>query len=139
MNWTRFLLAAAGGLVALVAAGFIWHVLLLMDFYVEQTAKLRRAGEFELWWVILPDGLRALLLSYLYPIGYKGGNPAVEGLRFGVMMGLIVGFPLIASYFAYNFASPAFFWAEFSFYAIQGGLAGIVIAYIWGKAAGQKS
>ena len=34
------------------------------------------------------------LMSYFYPIGFKGGAPLQErGLRFGVLLGLVISIP----------------------------------------------
>ena len=35
----------------------------------------------------------ALLMALVYPKGYKGGSPKLEGLRFGVIVGLIAESP----------------------------------------------
>jgi hypothetical protein len=35
----------------------------------------------------------SVLLSWIFPIGYRGGVPWAEGLRFGMLLGLLAGLP----------------------------------------------
>ena len=43
--------------------------------------------------------LLALLMSYMYPLGYSGGDALVEGARFGLMAS---GYIVVALLFVYN-------------------------------------
>ncbi len=40
---------------------------------------------------ILSMIIQAVLVAWLYPIFYRGGRPAIQGMRFGLAMGLFMG------------------------------------------------
>lgn len=132
MNWSRFVIAGVAGFIVLFGLGFAWHVPIFGGFYAEQIFRIARP-EMILPTIIIAEIIRAFILAYIYPIGYKGGSPVTEGAKFGIMLGLFTAMmPLI--YFArYEYASMAFFWVEGAFFVIQGAIAGIVIALIYGR------
>jgi hypothetical protein len=41
----------------------------------------------------LGDLCFGLLLAWIYPVGYKGGSAMSEGIKFGLMMGLVLELP----------------------------------------------
>ena len=43
-----------------------------------------------MWSLALTYGLQALLLGYIYPKGHTGGKSDTEGLRFGLVMGILI-------------------------------------------------
>jgi hypothetical protein len=70
----------------------------------------------------------SILLAYLFPIGYRGRTPWAEGLRFGMLMGLLVKLPW--SLYAYAVADLVFaglltslLWTVIT-YGVAGGLIG---------------
>ena len=138
MNWTRLSLAAAGGVVVMCGLHFVWHAPLFGNFYLEQNAAIR-APEIAVPGIFLAEAIRALVLAFIYPFGYKGGAPAMEGVRFGILMGLFSAMPLLIYVSRYNYSSFTWFWVEGLFFVIQGAIAGIVIAYIHGTGAGKAS
>ena len=66
-----------------VVAG-IWHNLIRANLYESVNANHEGIGLLLVAYIIL-----ALLMSYMYPLGYKGGKPIVEGLRFGIVIGIL--------------------------------------------------
>ena len=73
------------------------------------------------------------IMAYIYPKGYSSGTPAVEGLRFGVLMGLFAGIP-----FGFFFGSmfmlglgPIFVLALV--YTLEVAAAGLCIGLVYGK------
>jgi hypothetical protein len=75
----------------------------------------------------------AFLLAYIYPIGYRGGRPRVEGLHFGMYMGLLVSLPHTFHVYAtvdYDFymAALAIIWT-----IVIWGATGIAIALVYGR------
>ena len=86
---------------------------------------------------ILPLGVLTMLLqgsilAYLYPLLYRGGTPVVQGLKFGLLMGLFLGSyialaepakyaaPSIGNWIAVEGAASL---VQFSLYGILVGLA----------------
>jgi hypothetical protein len=75
------------------------------------------------------------LLVYIYPIGYKGGQPVMEGVRFGVVLGLFAAMLSLIYFGLLNFTSAAWFWAEAVFAGVQTGATGVVIGLVYGTQA----
>jgi hypothetical protein len=132
MNWARFFLAAVVGYLVIVAAGGIWHLELFKAVYAEQLAKVLRPEP------ILPaiagaEGARAILFALIYPVGYRGGAPWREGLRFGLLMALLSAAAFGIVFAQINVLSPTWLWMESVFFVIQGCIVGVVIAYCYGR------
>ncbi len=76
----------------------------------------------------------ALLLAYIYPIGYKGGSPVTEGFRFGVLMGLIMFVPTgLVVRAAWEVPITAYFFLDIIVAAVVTGLMGIAIGIIYSR------
>ena len=72
----------------------------------------------------------SLLMTYMYPKGYQGGYPLFEGLRFGVMVGLLISIPFnTLSYY------PSIWTAllDIPWRMMEQGLMGIAIALVYGS------
>jgi len=77
--------------------------------------------------------VEAFLLAFIYPIGYRGGSPRVEGIRFGMYMGFVVSFPHF--FHTYAMVNVDFYSAVLAIVwtvAIWG-IAGILIALVYGR------
>ena len=94
MNYPRLLLAALAVWVAWFALGFLLHGVMLADVWED----LHRAGAIRteaMMRTVMPVGtalalLGSLVFSYAYAKGYEGGPGLQEGLRFGVLVGLLL-------------------------------------------------
>ncbi len=131
----KLVLAGVAGFVGMFAFGYIWHVPLLGEFYGQQTGPIA-LPEMAMPTIILAEIIRAFLLAYIYPLGYKGGSPGMEGHRFGVLMGLFTAMLPLVYVSQLNFASFNWFCVEGLFFVIQGAIAGLIVALIYG---GQKA
>ena len=132
MNWNKFVMASVVGAVLLVVIGLAWHLLLFMDYYTEAMADVGRPEPL-IPVAILGEVLRGVLLAYIYPFGYQGGEPWKEGLRFGVALGLFSAMIALIYTAVLNFSGFGAFWMDLVFFAVQGGIAGIGIAWVYGK------
>ena len=83
----------------------------------------------------LGEWCMAALLAWIYPIGYKGGSAMQEGMKFGILMGLLYGLPNAIHMYA-SMTGPvsmlAFFTAHGVVLAMVGGMA---VAWVHGKRA----
>jgi hypothetical protein len=92
MNTTRVVLAALGAFVAYFAAGGIMFVAMpwLKTEFMKYPAVYRsKEGMMK----VMPAGMAAMfvsivVLAVLYAMGYHGGSGAVEGARFGALIGV---------------------------------------------------
>lgn len=105
-----------------------WHELLAAKFYTsEADATHEGIGIIFIAYMIL-----ALLMAYLYPLGYKGGRPTVEGLRFGVLMGLLWVFPHELAMAGAHGDSIPYVFKNAAWHMIEQGAGGIVIGVVYG-------
>src|SRR6266852_363133 len=94
MNYSRLGLAALGGMVASFAFGFLvlWLVPALIKESHKYPAVFRPKEEMM---TVMPIGLAATFMSILvaamiFAMIHQGGSGAMEGARFGVLMGAFV-------------------------------------------------
>jgi len=76
--------------------------------------------------------MQALVLAYLYPALYKGGGPVREGLKFGLLIGvLMASIAVFAEAGKHNVSSLGTWLAfESAYYLLQFGLTGMIIGAI---------
>lgn len=99
MNYPRIALAAVVAWVASIGVSFVVNGYLLMDLYAAHPALFRPQGEINM---VLGFGAQLLgffAFAYMYAKGYEGTSGLQEGLRFGVLVGLLIlGFASVWSY-----------------------------------------
>jgi hypothetical protein len=102
MNFPRLAVAAASAWIAFVAIGSVVHGVLLADLYVEQARGVRGEGETH---PALGFGLALVgffAFAYAYAKGYEGGRGTQEGMRFGVLVALmLVSFAAVWGYIVF--------------------------------------
>ena len=104
MNLARVAAVAVVAWVVSLGVGFFVNYVLLADLVRANAAAMRPETDVT---ANLPLGFGFLLVgffafAYAYAKGYEGGNGVVEGIRFGVITGLIiVGFGVIWQYVVY--------------------------------------
>ncbi len=92
MNLPRVAIAAVAAWIVYLGVSFVVHTVLLRDLYLQHLAAMRPEADQN---AILPIGFFFALLgffafAYVYAKGYEGGSGAQEGLRFGVLVGLLI-------------------------------------------------
>ena len=94
MNYARVVLAALAVWAAYLAVGFLVHDVMLSDVW----ESLHRDGLVRteaMTRTVLPWGVGlalpgSLVFAYAYAKGYEGGPGIQEGLRFGVLIGMLM-------------------------------------------------
>jgi len=118
------------GLAMWIIAG-LWHNLILANYYARETeATHDGVGIMLIAYFIL-----ALFMSYMYPIGYKGGSPIFEGLRFGALIGLLWVFPHELVMVGAHGEPILYVFKNAIWHMVEQGLGGIVIGLIYNKVA----
>lgn len=110
MNFARVAAAAVVAWIVSIGIGLLVNTVILADLALANAAAMRPEAELT---GNLPIGFAFLLLgffafAYAYARGYEGGNGVMEGIRFGVVVALIViGFGVIWQYVVFPI-TPAF-------------------------------
>jgi hypothetical protein len=94
MNITRIALAALAGLVVEICYGFLVYGLLLSKEFAKYPALYRSAEVGPGYLPLMFAGVLIAIVAAagIYAKGYEGGSGAVEGARFGVMLGVFAAF-----------------------------------------------
>ena len=84
----KFILATLAYLIPTMILGMVWHFVFFRGLY-ESLGIYNRAEP------IIPLGItsmaiQALIMAYLFPFFYKGGNAITQGIKFGLIMGLFL-------------------------------------------------
>ena len=133
MNFPRVAMAAVAAWVLYMGMGFLVHGILLRDLYLEYAAVMRPEAQAS---AFLPINLGMVLVgffafAYAYAKGYEGGNGVQEGLRFGVLVGIMLcTFVTIWQYMIWP-AGPRLLAAWLIDYIVVFALYGMVVVVIY--------
>ena len=72
-------------------------------------------------------------MAYVYPLGYKGKKPVWEGLRFGMIMGVLWVFPHELAMAGAHGDSLAYVFKNAAWHLVEQGVGGIVIGLVYGR------
>lgn len=133
MNFPRVAVAALAAWLLYMGMGYLVHGVLLKDVYLEYAAVMRPEAEAN---AILPFNFGMALVgffafAYAYAKGYEGGNGLQEGLRFGVLIGIMLcSFVTIWEYMVWPVGSGLLA-AWLIDYIVEFALYGIVVGLIY--------
>lgn len=120
-------------LVISFVLGFVWHLKLFKELY-KRLAIYSRLDD-----PIIPLGflsmlIQGALLAYLYPLVAHSGSPMLDGLKFGLLMGLFLASSAVLAEAAKQRVTslPTWLAVESVYYLIQFSLVGIAIGLIYG-------
>lgn len=74
-----------------------------------------------------------LIMAHMYPKGYEGGSPFMEGFKFGAPIGLLLVLPLNFILVAALGADPTFSMVDVPWHLVEQGVVGGVIGLVYGK------
>ncbi|HXV97619.1 MAG TPA: hypothetical protein VEC93_04285 [Anaerolineae bacterium] len=78
MNIKKLTLATVVGGFGMWVLSGLWHNLIVPAFYSQTGASHEGIGILLVAYLVLS---LLLLMAYMYPLGYQGGRPIIEGLR----------------------------------------------------------
>jgi hypothetical protein len=131
MNFPRLAMAAVASWVLYLGMGFLVHGVLLRDTYMQYVGVMRPEAQAN---AILPMAFAGALVgffafAYVYAKGYEGGSGVQEGLRFGVLVGILLcGFSSVWDYMMWPIGARLLvawlvdFVVEFAIYGMVVGL-----------------
>ena len=90
MNFSRLAVAASVAWVAFVIIGYVVHGVLLTDLYAQQASSLRPGGDAHPMYGFGAALVGFFAFAYSYAKGYEGGQGMQEGMRFGVLVALML-------------------------------------------------
>lgn len=84
----KIIFATLSYVILSMVIAYPWHMLWFHDLYIQLGAVTRPQP-------IIPLGMLAmviqgLVIAYLYPFYYRGGHPVLQGIKFSMIIGLLV-------------------------------------------------
>ncbi len=84
----KLLFSTLSYFVLTMALAYPWHLIWFHDIYKEIGAVQREEPIMILG--ISSIIIQGLVIAYLYPFYYKSGNPVLHGIKFSLLIGLMV-------------------------------------------------
>lgn len=90
MHYGRVVASAVVAWLAYLIVNPLMHDVVLADLYAQHAALFRPIDQRDLVIGYAVSALGFLVFAFVFAKGYEGGVGAVEGLRFGVVVGLLL-------------------------------------------------
>lgn len=136
MDTKKYLLATLAGLIVMFGLAWLGHSMILESLF-ESSPMEAIARESPLIPGLAAAYLvMALVMAHMYPKGIEGTGIFGNGLRFGMLVGLLTAVPYsIMMYSTLQGGTVTMIVAEGVWHMIEQGLGGVAIAYAWGREA----
>jgi hypothetical protein len=133
MNVRKIIFATTSYFILTMAIAYPWHLILFNDLYEEMGAFTRDEPIIPLG--MLAITIQGIVIAYLYPCWYKKGNPVINGVKFSLIIGLMVytvmGFTMAAKIDIKPVSTFLFFNTMFQF--LQFTVTGVALGLIYGR------
>jgi hypothetical protein len=138
VNFGRVAAAAIVAWIASLALSPLVNNVLLADLYARHASVFRPQAEMNLVLGLGASLVGYFVFAYAYAKGYEGGNGALEGLRFGVIVGLLLAcFAVVWNYVVLPVSgSLAVAWIVDTL--VEMALYGVVVGLVYKPIAGRK-
>ena len=133
VNSKKFFLAVAAVFVVHEVLGFIIHQVLLTPYYQETYSLWRMPEEMNLSLIYLVAVIWSLLFTYIFTKGYEGKGP-MEGIRYGLLVGLLISVPMAFTTYAVQPITLSLAMAWFVYGTIQVVACGLAAALVYERA-----
>jgi len=90
VNFGRVAAAAIAAWILYLGLSPLVNNVLLADLYARHASVFRPESEMNLTFGLGATLIGFFVFAYAYAKGYEGGSGAVEGLRYGVLIGLLL-------------------------------------------------
>ena len=121
----------------------IWYMVVMMDYYEEAMAGVYNASaileEPNLLFIAIGYLIYALIMAYMFPIGYKGGSAVTEGLKFGAIVGVLITVPMTFINIGLLSADAGPAMIDALYQIAEKAIGGIVIAKVYGMSSSESS
>jgi len=82
--------------IVLFLLGWVIYGMLFADFFKEYFGHMQRSEtDMKIWAFALANFGQAFMMYLIYSKGYQGGSPVMEGIKFGILIGLFWTIPYV--------------------------------------------
>ncbi len=133
MNFARVAMAAVAAWVLSLPLGYLVNEVILADVFAANAAALRPhdvvTGHLPMAYAFMLVGFFAF--AYAYAKGYEGGSGAMEGVRFGVLVALMLDCFVMVWWYSTVPINTTMFAAICIDYIVEYSIYGAVVAAIY--------
>ena len=137
MQLRQHILGTLAAAAVMWAAAGIWHQLILAKFYAQATGATHEGTGI----ILIAYLILGALMSFLYSrisLGGRAGRPVPEGLKFGVLIGVLWVFPHELALAGAHGESLLYPFQNAAVHMVEQGLGGIAIALVHGKSGATR-
>lgn len=128
----KVLIGAAVAFVILEALDFLIHGVILASYYTA-VPEIWRPDMMDVMWVLhIVKIVTAFFFALIFSKGYEGKG-TVEGIRYGLYMGVMMGVGMAYGTYAMIAISPLLAFQWFLFSVFEYIIAGIGVSLVYGK------
>ena len=132
MGIVKFIVTSLVSAVVMLMLAAVWHGSLTAAFYAEHMQIAREVRLYDI--MALAYLVLGAMMALMYPAGYAGGSPAVEGARFGAMVGIIYSLPhSLVVYAIQETQTTTLILAEAAWHVVEQGVGGMAIGLVYGR------
>ena len=133
MNFPRVAMAAVAAWIVSVPLGYIVNEIILKDVFLANAAALRPEAQVM---GNLPIAFGMMLLgffafAYAYAKGYEGGGGILEGVRFGVLVALMLDCFVVSWWYSTVPINTTMFLSTCIDYIVEYSIFGAIVAAIY--------
>ena len=141
MDVKKLLIGAAVAFAVMFLLGYLWHVVLMADFYQSNSGEVAVDRETPmLFYIGLGYLSLCLVMAYIYPKGAEGDRHILDGVKFGAIMGFLWIVPLSSVLYGVTLmTSKTLVFGDGLYHIVEGAVGGALIALVYGKKKGSGS
>lgn len=140
MNSKKYLIAFVSGFIVMFILGWIGHEYILPGLSGPDPMESVMKSEPNVIGIVIAYVVLALIMAYMYPKGTEGNSVVGNGLKFGILIGLLFELPMaIIFYSVFEGVTISMVITEGVWHMIEQGIGGIAIAYGYGASAVEAS
>ncbi len=130
MSLKKFLLATLASAIAMMILAGLWHRIIMVDFYNENSTIVR--VEPLIHFIALGQLVLAMLMAYVYPRGASHDSPVSGVMRFGAVMGIIYVLPHgLVLHGVQGDSTAALVLVDAIWHVVEQGAGGVAIALVY--------
>lgn len=134
MNSKKYLIASVSGFAAMFILGYVGHeyILTLFSDGMDPMESIMKS-EPNILGIAVAYIVLTLLMAYMYPKGTEGTSVLGNGMKFGILIGLVFQLPMAIIFFSVmEGVTISMIFTESIWHMIEQGIGGIAIAYGYG-------
>ena len=136
MNSTKLAICTLVATVYIFILDYVFYGILMSDFFME---CCMRDGMPDMLWLVIGTLVMAFMFCMMYPKGVEGSNKTQQGLRYGIMIAILIF--VSVNFIMYGVNDPAqcgeltTYLVDMIWRIVQFAVLGVIVAHVSGVTA----